>query len=72
MERLKDIPSDLSRLFKHMLDSVDPRYHEQMAQMLRIACSAAEPLLWEIYYHNDEKDHRALAEKNKDMAIYSE
>lgn len=70
MERLKDIPSDLSRLFKHMLDSVDPRYHDQMAQMLQIACAAAEPLRWEIYYNNDEKNHRALFGKNTDMAMH--
>lgn len=70
MERLKDIPSDLSRLFKHMLDRVDPRYHDQMAQMLQIACAAAEPLRWEIYYNNDDKNQRSLVGKNTDMAMH--
>lgn len=72
MERLQSIPSDLGKLFKHMLDSVDPRYHGQMAQMLQIACAAAEPLRWEIYYHNDEGNHRTLIGKNTETVMSSE
>lgn len=72
MDRLQSIPSDLGKLFKLMLDSVDPRYHGQMAQMLQIASAAAEPLRWEIYFHIDESNHRTLIGKNTETVMSSE
>jgi len=42
--RLMELPSDLEEFFKRMLDSVEPIYHQQMAQMLQVVTLAAEPL----------------------------
>ncbi|MCJ1250573.1 hypothetical protein MMC30_007801 [Trapelia coarctata] len=43
-KRLMDLPSDLEEFFRRMLDSVEPIYHQQMAQMLQVVTVAAEPL----------------------------
>lgn len=34
--RVDDLPPELEELFRHMLDKVESRYHEQMAKMLKI------------------------------------
>jgi len=44
MRRLMELPSDLEEFFKRMLDSVEPIYHQQMAQMLQVVTLATEPL----------------------------
>ena len=49
-KRLEDLPTDLERLFKHMLDGVEPLYHAHMAGMFRIALQPIGPLRWEIYH----------------------
>ena len=51
--RLESLPTDLERLFRAMLDGVNPIYHFKMAEMMLIALQAHEPLRLEIYYHND-------------------
>ncbi|KAI0191102.1 prion-inhibition and propagation-domain-containing protein [Astrocystis sublimbata] len=35
-QRVNELPPKLEDLFKHMLDRVEPRYHQQMAKMLKI------------------------------------
>jgi hypothetical protein len=54
--KLKKVPTDLKSLFTHILNSVEPDYHEQQAQMLQIACQAEEPLNPIAYSFLDEDD----------------
>ncbi|KAK1464752.1 hypothetical protein CMEL01_12107 [Colletotrichum melonis] len=42
--RVSQLPQDLETFFKHILKSIDPFYHPQMAQMFHIALQAEEPL----------------------------
>jgi hypothetical protein len=65
-KRLDSLPTDLERLFMHMLKNVDPIYHEKMAGMLQIAVHAKEPLILDIYsFHEKEYE-------DKDYAIHCE
>ena len=41
-KRLRNIPSDLEKFFKQILDSVDPFYHDKMASTLQISLTACE------------------------------
>ncbi|KAK7420495.1 hypothetical protein QQX98_002693 [Neonectria punicea] len=34
--RVDDLPPELEELFQHMLEKIEPRYHEQMAKILRV------------------------------------
>ena len=52
--RLKRLPRDLDVLFKHILESVDPFYHEKMAQLLLFTMRAAEPPLVDLYWHAEK------------------
>lgn len=55
--RLDRLPTDLERLFKFMLEQVDPIYHDRMGRMLQIALHAKGPLKLDIYgYHDMEYD----------------
>ncbi|KAI9164097.1 hypothetical protein HJFPF1_05733 [Paramyrothecium foliicola] len=36
LQRVDELPPELDDLFRHMLDSVEPRYHDQTAKMLRM------------------------------------
>lgn len=47
--RLEMFPSDLEPFFKHILDSVEPFYHDKMAGMLAMALAATRPLKAELY-----------------------
>jgi len=49
--RLATLPTDLEKLFKHMLGDVDPIYHTKMAGMLQVAMHAFNPLHVDIYWH---------------------
>ncbi|KAF9878403.1 hypothetical protein CkaCkLH20_03895 [Colletotrichum karsti] len=49
--RLSQLPSDLDRLFQHMLESVDPFDHSKMAGFLQAAAHALEPLHIDLYWH---------------------
>ncbi|OIW32071.1 hypothetical protein CONLIGDRAFT_612403 [Coniochaeta ligniaria NRRL 30616] len=42
LKRLESIPTDLEQFFKHILDSVDPFYHVNMARTLQIALVAVD------------------------------
>ncbi|KAI0541015.1 hypothetical protein GGR58DRAFT_498633 [Xylaria digitata] len=53
--RLESLPSDLERLFRHMLDSVDAIYHPKMAGVLQIAIHAFAPMPAEIYWHLEKE-----------------
>lgn len=65
-KRLDSLPTDLERLFMHMLNAVDSIYHEKMAGMLQIAVHAKEPLILEIYgFHENEYE-------DEDYAIHCE
>ncbi|CAM1500670.1 Fc.00g098320.m01.CDS01 [Cosmosporella sp. VM-42] len=63
--RLEAVPSDLESFFRHMMESVEPFYHEKMAGTLQIAITAQEPLPLAIYRFHDleyEEEHYALKE----------
>ncbi|KAK3934858.1 hypothetical protein QBC46DRAFT_358696 [Diplogelasinospora grovesii] len=62
-KRLVALPTDLERLFRHMLDAVDSLYHEKMARIFLIALWATIiPLDLLIYaYHNEEEDDEDYA-----------
>lgn len=47
--RLENLPTDLERFFKHMLEVVDPVYHKKMASFLSIAINGNAPLVPLIY-----------------------
>ena len=48
-KRLKNIPVDLKRFFKHILQSIKPFYYKKMAGALLIALKAGDPLPINIY-----------------------
>jgi hypothetical protein len=58
--RLASLPTDLERLFRAMLDAVDPMYDKKVAQTLSMAVNAREPLdstifvIHEYSYQNQE------------------
>ncbi|KAM7210659.1 hypothetical protein V8F06_013958 [Rhypophila decipiens] len=61
-KRLSGIPSDLEKFFKQILESVEPFYHDKMAETLMIAAAGREPLHGAIYSFHD------LSFDNKDYA----
>ncbi|KAK4210084.1 hypothetical protein QBC37DRAFT_390760 [Rhypophila decipiens] len=61
-KRLSGIPSDLEKFFKQILESVEPFYHDKMAETLMIAAAGREPLHGAIYSFHD------LSFENKDYA----
>ncbi|PMD12243.1 hypothetical protein NA56DRAFT_695611 [Hyaloscypha hepaticicola] len=48
--RLKALPTDLELFFKHMLDLVDPFYHQYMSRTFQLTINAKEPLQLLTYY----------------------
>ncbi|KAI0860805.1 hypothetical protein F4860DRAFT_477778 [Xylaria cubensis] len=54
-QRLRSLPTDLERLFKNLLNGVDPVYHEYMAGIIQIARCAKNPLSLELYYHHEKQ-----------------
>ncbi|KAI1084093.1 hypothetical protein F5B20DRAFT_365513 [Whalleya microplaca] len=61
--RLDRIPNDLEKFFKHILESVDPFYHEKQSGTLQIALAANGPLSLHIYSFHD------LEYTNEDYAL---
>ena len=62
-KRVSDLPSDLEKLFKHMLEKVDPKDHPKMAGFLQATAHAWEPLHTDLYWHVEkefEEDHYAF------------
>ncbi len=56
-KRLDTIPQDLGDFFKHILNSVEPFYHQKMAGTLQIALAAQKPLPVSVYaFHDQEYD----------------
>jgi hypothetical protein len=53
-KRLNSLPTDLERLFKHILTGIEPMYHADMAAVLRMAL--IRPLPWEVYHFHDMED----------------
>ncbi|KAJ2996916.1 hypothetical protein NUW58_g812 [Xylaria curta] len=51
--RLDSVPTDLGKFFKHILDSVDPFYHEKQSGTLQVALAADEPLHPHLYSFHD-------------------
>jgi len=52
--RIQTLPADLEQFFKHMLDSVDSFYHDQMVQTFQVAMCSPIPLALMIYSFLDE------------------
>ncbi|KAI0183877.1 hypothetical protein EV127DRAFT_254679 [Xylaria flabelliformis] len=64
-QRLRSLPTDLERLFKNLLNGVNPIYHEYMAGIIQITRWAKSPLNLELYYHHEkqyESDDYAYSE----------
>jgi len=61
--RLYSFPTELEPFFRHMLEAVDPIYHEKMAGFLRIASNARQPLPFLIYsmheYEYEDENYAA-------------
>lgn len=55
-QKLRRIPRELNELFRTILDSVEPQYHELQAHMLRTACAACTSLSLMAYYFMDIED----------------
>ncbi|UPK93501.1 hypothetical protein LCI18_004436 [Fusarium solani-melongenae] len=53
--RVLSYPTDLEKFFKHILESVDPFYHEKMAGTLMIARDAEKPLDIEMFVFLDQE-----------------
>ena len=53
-QRISQLPQDLERFFKLMLNSVDPVYHLQMAQTFKLALQVEEPLSAMLYSFADQ------------------
>ncbi|SPO07752.1 uncharacterized protein DNG_10447 [Cephalotrichum gorgonifer] len=62
-KRLESLPADLEAFFRHMMNTVDPLYHERMARVLRIAVNAKESLSLQFYYM------REFEEEDTDYAL---
>ncbi|RSL41780.1 hypothetical protein CEP53_012557 [Fusarium sp. AF-6] len=54
-KRLDLLPSDLEPFFRHMMDSVEPFYHEKMSEMLQMAVKAGKPLPFAVCYFHDQE-----------------
>lgn len=51
--RLESIPTDLSQFFRHILEAVEPFYHQKMAGALLMTLAAPGPLPVEVYCFHD-------------------
>lgn len=54
--RLKALPTDLELFFKHMLDLVDPFYHQYMSRTFQMTINAKEPFQLLTYYARESED----------------
>lgn len=54
--RLEALPTDLELFFKHMLDLVDPFYHQYMSRTFQLTINAKEPLQLLTYYVRESED----------------
>lgn len=61
--RLDSLPTDLESFFRHMLDVVEPFYHQKMARVLQIAVNARQSLDLQFYHIHEYED------EDKDYAI---
>jgi len=55
-KRLRMLPSDLGKLFQHILDTTDEVYHQQQARLFITAVHAHTPLSLMTYSYIDEDD----------------
>jgi hypothetical protein len=55
LKRLDSFPLDLEKFFRHILDSVEPFYHEKMAGALRLALATPEPFDVLVYHFHDRQ-----------------
>ncbi|KAI8632893.1 hypothetical protein F5Y19DRAFT_333100 [Xylariaceae sp. FL1651] len=51
--RLDSVPTDLEKFFKHILESVEPFYHEKQSRTLQVAMVSDGPLHAHIYSFHD-------------------
>ncbi|CAJ2500422.1 Uu.00g032750.m01.CDS01 [Anthostomella pinea] len=70
LRRLETFPSDLEPFFKHMLDTVEPFYHNKMSGALQIVIVSGRPLRYPFFiYHDDEYDDKDYALKLKPKKV---
>ncbi|KAK0667169.1 hypothetical protein QBC41DRAFT_348200 [Cercophora samala] len=58
-KRLETLPTELEAFFKHMIDLIEPFYHQKMARILQIATNAQGSLDLQLYQamEYEEKDN---------------
>lgn len=60
-KRFESLPSDLEPFFKHMLQAIDPLYHQNMGKMLQVAVNAKQAIGVQLYisleYEEQDKDY---------------
>lgn len=55
--RLDALPNDLESMFKHMLNQVDPFYHQYMSETIQMTINAKDPLQLLIYCAREHEDN---------------
>ena len=55
-QRVRSFPADLEQFYAHILQNIEPIYHEQMAKSLKIALTLSEPSPVLTYSYLDEED----------------
>jgi hypothetical protein len=55
-KRLRILPRDLNKYFRHILDTTDEIYYEHAARLFMVACEAHEPLSLMTYSYIDEHE----------------
>lgn len=63
--RLSELPAGLEPLYQRMFENIQPRYHEQAAQLFRIVDIAASPLTPLALSFIDEDPKAALSVKHE-------
>jgi hypothetical protein len=63
--RLSELPAGLEPLYQRMFENIQPRYHEQAAQLFRIIDIAASPLTPLALLFIDEDPKAALSVKHE-------
>jgi hypothetical protein len=72
--RLDSLPSDMESLYRHLLLSVDPQYHQKMAETLLMKSDMTSHQWWEVFAMHEEsyKDDRyALKLAPPTVSVYA-
>jgi hypothetical protein len=70
--RLNSLPTGLQELFEHILERVDPIYHDQMAGFLQLSYHASTPLYVYLYWFYEQEfadPHYAINMEVKEFTL---